>query len=142
MKNVVLKKIITLFLYLMVGFAIFLLLRGHNHPGGGFIAGIIASAGFLLYGIVFGSDAILKKLGVNLRHITGIGLTLSFVSALLPMLLGKPPLTALWTDLPFTPDLSLTIGTPLLFDTGVFMVVLGIILTIVTNIMEELKWNS
>lgn len=137
MRNLVLEKIVSLFLYLMVGFALFLLFRGHNRPGGGFIAGIIASAGFLLYGIVFGSEKVLQKLHTNPRYIIGSGLLISFISAILPMMFGKPPLTGMWTNL-----FGLYLGTPLLFDVGVFVLVLGIIVSIFTNIMDVLKWNS
>lgn len=137
MRNLVLERIVSLFLYIMVGFAIFLLIRGHNRPGGGFIAGIIAAAGFLLYGIVFGSEAILKKLHTDPRYILGTGLLLAFLAAIIPIFTGNAPLTGLW----FTIG-SIHIGTPLLFDTGVFVLVTGMIVSIITNIMDVLKWNS
>ncbi len=141
MKNIVLEKIVRLFLYVMLILSGFLLLRGHNSPGGGFIAGIIASAGFILYGIVFGPDRLLKKLRMNPRYIIGIGLLIAFLSALLPVFAGKPPLTGLWMELVFVPGFALTLGTPLFFDIGVFIVVTGIILAILTSIMNLLKWN-
>ncbi len=137
MRNLILERIVGLFLYIMVGFAIFLLLRGHNRPGGGFIAGIIASAGFLLYGIVFGSEAVLKKLGTNPRYIIGTGLLVAFVAAVIPMFAGHAPLTGLWTEIG-----GIYMGTPLLFDVGVFILVFGIIVSIITNLMDVLKWNS
>lgn len=137
MRNLILERIVGLFLYVMVGFAIFLLLRGHNRPGGGFIAGIIAAAGFLLYGIVFGSEAVLKKLGANPRYIIGSGLLLTFGAAIIPMFLGNAPLTGLWFEV-----MGVPLGTPLLFDVGVFVLVVGIIVSIITNIMDVLKWNS
>ncbi|MGQ1891142.1 MnhB domain-containing protein [Thermophagus sp. OGC60D27] len=136
MRNLILEKIVNLFLYLLNGFAVFLLLRGHNNPGGGFIAGIIAASGFLLYGIVFGSEAVLKKLGTNPRYVIGAGLLLAFVSAILPIFFQKPPMTALWISIG-----SYHLGTPLLFDTGVFVLVTGMIVSIITNIMDVLKWN-
>jgi multisubunit Na+/H+ antiporter MnhB subunit len=137
MRNLILERIAGLFLYVMVGFAIFLLLRGHNRPGGGFIAGIIAAAGFLLYGIVFGSEQVLKKIGFNPRYIIGTGLLISFMAAVMPMAAGKPPLTGLWITV-----MGIHLGTPLLFDIGVFVLVVGIIVSIITNIMDVLKWNS
>jgi multisubunit Na+/H+ antiporter MnhB subunit len=136
MRNLVLEKIARLFLYIMVGFALFLLFRGHNRPGGGFIAGIIAAAGFLFYGIVFGPEMVLQKLGTNPRYIIGWGLLIAFVPAVLPMLFGKPPLTGLWISF-----WGFHLGTPLLFDVGVFVLVTGIIISIFTNIMDVLKWN-
>jgi multisubunit Na+/H+ antiporter MnhB subunit len=137
MRNIVLERIVNLFLYVMVGFAIFLLFRGHNRPGGGFIGGIIAAAGFLLYGIVFGSEKVLEKIRVNPRYIIGSGLLIAFLAGIIPMTFGKPPLTAMWTF-----PAGIPLGTPLLFDVGVFVLVVGMIVSIFTNIMDVLKWNS
>lgn len=137
MKNIVLERIVSLFLYVMVGFALFLLFRGHSRPGGGFIGGIIAAAGFLLYGIVFGSEKVLEKIKVDPRYILGTGLLVAFLAAISPMMMGKPPLTGMWITLAGIP-----LGTPLLFDIGVFILVVGMIVSIFTNIMDVLKWNS
>lgn len=137
MRNLILEKIATLFLYVMIGFALFLLLRGHNSPGGGFIAGILAASGFLMYAIVFGSEAVLKKIVVNPRYIIGTGLLLALISAIIPIFWGLPPMTAIWGTLG-----KILVGTPLLFDTGVFVLVTGMIISIITNIMDVLKWNS
>ncbi|MFW6043445.1 MAG: MnhB domain-containing protein [Marinilabiliaceae bacterium] len=142
MKNIVLEKIIKLFLFVMTGFALFVLLRGHDRPGGGFIAGIIASAGFLMYALVFGSDKLLDLLKMNPRYIMGIGLLISLVAALMPALWGLPPMTAMWQEIKIIPMPTIHAGTPLLFDTGVFVLVTGVVLGIITSIMDVLKWNS
>jgi multicomponent Na+:H+ antiporter subunit B len=141
MRNIILEKVVLLFLRLMLVLSVYLLLRGHNNPGGGFIAGIIASTGFIFYGIIFGSDAIQKLLRIDSRKLMGIGLLLVLVAAVLPVVMGHEPLTGLWV-IPHVPLLGeLHLGTPLLFDTGVFLVVTGVILTIVVSVMEVLKWN-
>lgn len=142
MRNIILEKIARLFLRVMAVFAILLLLRGHNKPGGGFIAGIILATGFILYGMVYGSSAIERILIFNTRKWMGVGLLLVFVAAVIPVFMGLPPLTGLWyvDQLPLMGELHL--GTPLLFDTGIFIGVIGVILSIVITIMEVLKWNS
>ena len=142
MRNIILEKISRLFLRVMAVFAILLLLRGHNNPGGGFIAGIIIATGFILYGIVFGSAKIEKLLFFNTRKWMGVGLLLVFIAVLMPVFWGLTPLTGMWcnTNLPLFGELY--IGTPLLFDTGIFLAVTGVILSIVITIMEVLKWNS
>ncbi len=52
MRNLILEKISKLYLIVMIVFSVFILLRGHNNPGGGFIGGIITSTGFIFYGII------------------------------------------------------------------------------------------
>lgn len=141
MRNIILEHIVKLFLLLMLVLALLLLVRGHNYPGGGFIAGIIASTGFIFYAIVFGSEKVKKMLFVGPQRWMGIGLLLVLISAMLPALQGKEVLTGLWLPESFPVLGPMHIGTPLLFDTGVFFVVSGVILTIVISIMEVLKWN-
>lgn len=126
----------------MAVFAVLLLLRGHNNPGGGFIGGIIIATGFILYGIVFGSASIEKMLYFNTRKWMGVGLLLVFIAVLLPVFWGLPPLTGMWYINNFPIFGELYLGTPLLFDTGIFLAVTGVILSIVITIMEVLKWNS
>ena len=142
MRNIILEKIARLFLRVMAIFAILLLLRGHNKPGGGFIAGIIIATGFIMYGIVFGSAAIERILYFNTRKWMGVGLLLVLLAAIIPVFMGLSPLTGLWyiEKLPLVGELHL--GTPLLFDTGIFIGVIGVILSIVITIMDVLKWNS
>ncbi|MGM0377167.1 MAG: MnhB domain-containing protein [Bacteroidota bacterium] len=142
MRNIVLEKTIKLFLFVMTGFALFVLLRGHNRPGGGFIAGIIASAGFLMYALVFGSDKLLEMLKMNPRYIMGIGLLITLFAALMPAFWGLPPMTAMWQEINIISLFTIDAGTPLLFDTGVFVLVIGGVLGIITSIMDVLKWNS
>ncbi|MFO8001679.1 MAG: MnhB domain-containing protein [Marinilabilia sp.] len=142
MKNIVLEKIVKLFLVVMTGFSLFVLLRGHDRPGGGFIAGIIASAGFLMYALVFGSDILLEKLKMNPRYIMGFGLLIALMASLLPAFWGLPPMTGMWQEIDVFGGVLIHVGTPLLFDTGVFLLVIGVALGIITSIMDVLKWNS
>ena len=58
MNNVILEKTTRLFLKVMAIISLYLLFRGHNSPGGGFIGGIVLATGFIFYGIVFGSNEI------------------------------------------------------------------------------------
>ncbi len=121
---------------LLIVLAIYLLWRGHNEPGGGFIAGIMAAIGYVFYAIIFGTEAARKKMILSPFSFIGIGLLTSVTSAFLPLLAGKAPLTGLWTEIG-----GIVLGTPLLFDVGVFLVVFGVINAIVLTIMEVLEWN-
>jgi multisubunit Na+/H+ antiporter MnhB subunit len=142
MNNIILEKIARLFLRIVAIVSIFLLLRGHNSPGGGFIGGIVLAVGFIFYGIIFGSENIKKSIRLDTSVWIGIGLVLIFTAAIVPAFSGLAPLTGLW----YTGSLpllgTLHIGTPLLFDTGIFIAVTGVILSIVISTMEVLKWNS
>lgn len=141
LRNIILEKIVTLFMKVMMAFSLYLLIRGHNNPGGGFIAGIIASTGFIFFSIIHGTKEIQKIIKFKPQTFIGIGLLLVLFSAMLPVFFAREVQTGLWihSNLPVLGPLHL--GTPLIFDTGVYFVVIGVILTIVISIMEVLKWN-
>jgi multicomponent Na+:H+ antiporter subunit B len=82
---------------LMVIFSIFILLRGHNEPGGGFIGGLIAASALAIYGISNGVPAVRRAIWAHPMHIAACGLFLSGLSGLPAMLVNAPFLTGLWT---------------------------------------------
>jgi multicomponent Na+:H+ antiporter subunit B len=121
-------------------FSVYLLLRGHNLPGGGFIGGLIAAGAFSLYVIAYDASVARRKLRIRPQFFIIIGLLLSLISALLSVVFGKPAMTGLWDGaipLHWLGLGSLKLGTPLLFDIGVYLVVIGITLLIIFTLEEE-----
>jgi multicomponent Na+:H+ antiporter subunit A len=116
---------------LLLMFSVFLLLRGHNQPGGGFVGGLIAAAAFSLYAISFGVARARQALLVRPVNLLGVGLLIALVSGLPAVVSGAPFLTALWTLGP------VAFGTPVVFDVGVFLVVASVVLMMVFTLMEE-----
>ena len=122
---------------LILVFSIILLFRGHNNPGGGFIGGLLAASGFVLHTIAFEVSSARKKLIIDPRTLIGIGLLISLISALISLFMGKQFMTSNWwvAELPLLGKLH--IGTPLFFDIGVYLVVVGVTLTIIFALSEE-----
>jgi multicomponent Na+:H+ antiporter subunit A len=116
---------------LLLLFAVFLVLRGHNEPGGGFVGGLVAASAFALYGIAFGVPRARQAMLVRPLTLLGAGLLIALVSGLPAVLRGQPFLTAVWIADP------VALGTPLLFDVGVFLVVGGVVLMMVFSLAEE-----
>src|SRR3954470_5903287 len=112
---------------LLLLFAIFLLLRGHNEPGGGFVGGLAVAASFVLYALANGVDASRRALLVDPSTLLGGGLLMALTSGVPAALIGRPFMTALWTRLG-AGSAALDVGTPLLFDVGVFLAVIGVVL--------------
>ena len=115
---------------LLLLFAVFLLLRGHNEPGGGFVGGLVVAAAFVLYSIAYGVSASRRALLVEPSMLLGAGLLVAAGSGVPAVLLGRPFMTALWTRVGVG-SAAVDVGTPLLFDVGVFLAVIGVVLTIV-----------
>lgn len=104
--------------------AVWILLRGHNAPGGGFIAGLVAVAGTAAYAMVFGATAAQRRLPFGPIPLALLGALLALVSGLPALALGRPYLTHLWWNLPLG-FAELPLSTALLFDAGVFLAVWG-----------------
>lgn len=121
---------------LMILFSVFVLLRGHNDPGGGFIGGLIAASALAIYGIAYGVDRVRSALYVHPMNLAGIGLLASTLAGLGALLAGKPLLTGLWF-LPTVQGVKLPISTVLVFDVGVYLVVVGAVASIALTLEEQ-----
>jgi len=137
MNSVILQTATRLLFTLLLLFSIFLLLRGHNEPGGGFIAGLVTSGAFVLHSIAYDVAAARRTLCCEPRQLIGAGLLLALAAGLSPMLSGVPFLTGEWTTLNWFDSGPMKVGTPVLFDIGVYLVVIGVTLTIIFSLAEE-----
>ena len=135
MKHLTFRTATVFLLPLLLLFSLFILLRGHYLPGGGFVGGIIAAIAFVLHAFAFGLRNTRKLLRVKPMALMPVGLAIAVFSAILPIFLGLPVMTVLWLDEPF-PVIG-SVGSALLFDLGVYIVVLGVALTIIFTISES-----
>lgn len=137
MPTLILQTVARFLLSLMLLISVFVLVRGHNATGGGFVGGLVASAAFILYALAYGTVAARKVLSVDSLSLIGAGLLVALASGLPPLLAGEAYLTGLWTAITVPGLGKLDLGTPLLFDTGVYLTVLGVTLTIILSLEEQ-----
>lgn len=128
MDSLILRTGVRLLLPLMLLFSIFILWRGHNDPGGGFVGGLICAVGFALHALAFGVKAMREMLKVDPRTLLGTGLLVGILPGFLAGMSGDAYMTAQWLG---------ALGTPVLFDIGVYLVVVGAILAMVQTLMAE-----
>ncbi|MTI18937.1 Na+/H+ antiporter subunit B [Rhodobacteraceae bacterium RKSG542] len=136
MNTVIFRTIAPYLSALMILFSIFVLLRGHNEPGGGFIGGLIAVSAFAIYGIACGVAAVRRAITFHPLSIAAAGLVLSALSVMPSIFLAQPAMTSQWLQIHVfgTPvDLS----TPMFFDIGVYLVVVGAITSIALALEER-----
>lgn len=120
---------------LLMVFSVFLLIRGHNEIGGGFVGGLVAAAAFILYAIANSVQESQRIVRVHPRSLIAAGLLVALLSGLIGWLSNKPFMTGIWLKDPL-PVIG-KIGTPLLFDVGVYLVVIGVTLLIIFTLAEE-----
>ena len=135
MTSAILQTATRVLMPLLLLFAVFLLWRGHNQPGGGFVGGLVVASSFVLYSIAFGVDAGRRALLVRPSTLLGIGLLVALTSGFAGVVMGQPFMTAQWTELAVGSNV-VAAGTPLVFDVGVFLTVIGVVLTIVFTLAE------
>lgn len=136
MKTIILRTASNYMLPLLLVFSVFILLRGHYLPGGGFVGGLIASIAFVLHAFANSLENTKDLIRVHPGFLMPVGLGLSFLSGLSPILgLGKPFMTGLWY--PEKIAVIGSLGSTLFFDIGVYLVVIGVTLTIIFTISES-----
>jgi multicomponent Na+:H+ antiporter subunit B len=135
MTSLILRTATRFLMPLLMLFALFLLLRGHNEPGGGFVAGLVVAASFVLYVMAYGVAAGRRALMIDPLTLLGIGLLVALSSATTPVLFGRTFMTAMWGTVLIGSSV-IDIGTPLTFDIGVCLAVIGVVLTIVFTLAE------
>jgi multisubunit Na+/H+ antiporter MnhB subunit len=118
---------------LMLVFSVFMLLRGHHEAGGGFIGALIAVIAFGLLMLAESPGHVRKRLRFPPESIALTGIGLCVLSGVVGLLAGQPFLTGIWIK-----DIA-PVGTPLLFDLGVYLGVIGAVLSVLLNLDEELS---
>lgn len=121
---------------LMVLYSIFVLLRGHNEPGGGFIGGLIAASALAIFGIACGVASVRRAIIVHPMSLAGFGLFIGAAAGVISLFTGQPFMTSQWWPI-YLFGLEIKLSTPLIFDIGVYLVVVGAISSIALALEER-----
>jgi multicomponent Na+:H+ antiporter subunit B len=139
LKSLILRTSAWLMIPVLLLFSIFLLLRGHNLPGGGFVGGLVAASAVVLQLVASGPGEVRRLIPFDVALLLPAGLLIALLSGVPSLLLDQPFLSGVWVTLPIMGTLK--VGTPVLFDVGVYLVVLGITVQIILSVAEEEPWN-
>ena len=126
MNTLIFRTIAPLLVVVMIVFSVFVMLRGHNEPGGGFIGGLIAASAIAIYGMAAGPVAVRRAMKAEPITFAGFGVVLAALSGVLSLAFDVPFLTGLWLDIAIG-DTEVAVSTPMIFDIGVYFVVFGAI---------------
>jgi len=136
--SVIVRAATRLLVSLLLLFSIWMLLRGHNEPGGGFIGGLIGATGFILYAIAHGCRAAREALRTEPQTIAMVGLGVALAAGAAAAIPGDALFTGQWLFLwPSEGSKGIPLSTVLVFDIGVYLVVMGSVLTLVLALEEE-----
>ena len=129
MNTVIFRTIAPLIVAIMLVFSVYVCLRGHNEPGGGFIGGLIAASAIAVLGMATGPEAARRALRIDPLAIAGFGVFIAAFSGLPSLFVDAPFMTSIWLYLEIG-QTTVPVSTPLVFDIGVYFVVFGTIATI------------
>lgn len=130
MKPLVLGAVAKVMAPVLLLFSIVMLMRGHNAPGGGFIGGLLGAAAFVMLAIGWDFGKVQRRMRRTSARFLGWGLAISLASGLVGLLGGGAFLEGRWQHVQIL-ELGLDVGTPLLFDLGVYLVVFGTALMLI-----------
>ncbi|MCV0429117.1 MAG: Na(+)/H(+) antiporter subunit B [Roseibium sp.] len=136
MRTVIFRTFAPYLSALMVLFSIFVLLRGHNEPGGGFIGGLIAASALAIFGIACGVASVRRAIVFHPMSISGFGLFIGALAGTLSFFKDQPFMTSQWLIFEMF-GVEIALSTPLIFDIGVYLVVVGAIGSIALSLEER-----
>ncbi len=123
---------------LLLLFSVFVLIRGHNAPGGGFAGGLVAAIAFTLLVIAYDAETARRSLRVDPRNLLAWGLLIAAASGIGGFVLGEAFLQGIFFDLPLLAGGRVELSTVFFFDVGVYLTVIGVTLTIVLTLAESI----
>ncbi len=135
--SVFLQFIAKLMMPVLIMFSLFLLLRGHNEPGGGFVGGLVGSGSIVLMVMAYGPDEVRRRLHIDFLRAMLYGIFLAVIAGVIGLISGGAFLQSSWRDVVIQSIGQLDFGTPMLFDIGVYIAVFGVTVSIVMNMAEE-----
>lgn len=136
MRSVILQIAARYIRFLLIVFALLALIRGHNLPGGGFIGGLIAALSVVYSYFAFGREVVMQRMKFRPELMIFLGLTAILVSVIPGIFTYGTIMQGVWFEIPlgFT---ALKLGTPFLFDIGVFFAVIGVTLFFVFSLLSR-----
>jgi multisubunit Na+/H+ antiporter MnhB subunit len=135
-RSVILDQATPLLYRLMIIASVWLWLRGHNAPGGGFVGALMALSATAAYSLVFGTERARQQLPLAPARLSAVGVLLAAASGVPALLRGEPFLTHAWTKV-WIGSASLPVSTVMLFDLGVLLAVWGALAGFALALLEE-----
>ena len=136
-RSVVLETAVRLVFHTVLVFSLYLLFAGHNQPGGGFVGGLVAGAAFVLRYVSGGRSALRAAVPIDPGVPVGVGLVLAAGTGMAAWLFGAQFLESGKVELhaPLLGTIKATSALP--FDTGVYLIVVGLVLAVLRTLGAE-----
>ncbi|WP_373896098.1 Na(+)/H(+) antiporter subunit B [Virgibacillus natechei] len=135
--DLILRTTTSVIAFILLGFSVYLLIAGHNSPGGGFVGGLLTSGAVLLMYMAYGMGAVKKILPINLTMLIPIGLAIAVATGMGSFLFNVSFLSQSFGYFTFPFFGEIELATAMIFDLGVYLTVVGVVTTIISTIAND-----
>lgn len=135
--DVILQAVTKIVVFIILTLAVYLFFSGHNNPGGGFVGGLVLASAFVLLFLAFDIETVQKGIPFDFKIVAALGAFIVVTTGVGSLLFDVPFLsqTSFEWDLTFFGETKLTTVT--IFETGVALAVVGVVVTIILSISED-----
>ena len=141
-RSIILEVIVRILFHTIVIVSLYVLFAGHNLPGGGFAGGLIAGMALVMRYIAGGRHELGAAAPTDAGRLLGTGMTIAVACAMAPLLFGLPPLKSAFIELDAAGIGHIEFVTSTLFDIGVYLVVIGLVLDVLRSLGAEVDRQS
>ena len=136
-RSIILEVIVRILFHTIIIVSLYLLFAGHNLPGGGFAGGLVAGMALVMRYIAGGRYELGAAAPTDAGRLLGAGMSIAIACAVVPLFFGAPPLTSAFfeADVPVLGHIEFVTST--LFDIGVYLVVIGLVLDVLRSLGAE-----
>jgi len=136
-RSIILEVIVRVLFHSIIIVSLYLLFAGHNLPGGGFAGGLVAGMALVMRYVAGGRYELGAAAPADPGRLLGVGMSIAIACAVVPIFFGAPPLTSFFVeaDVPVIGHVEFVTST--LFDIGVYLVVIGLVLDVLRSLGAE-----
>ena len=135
--EVILQSISKIVIFIILTLAFYLFFAGHNAPGGGFIGGLVLASSFVLLLLAFDIETLRKRIPIDFKIVAAIGSMIVLLTGLGAVVFGEPFLKQGITSFEIPLYGEVEISTVTIFELGVALTVVGVVITIILSISED-----
>ena len=137
--DVILRTVTTVVVFIILTLATYLFFSGHDAPGGGFIGGLVLASAFVLLLLSFDIETVQKGIPIDFKQLAAAGVIIVLISGFASVIFGQPFLNQVFFEftVPFYGHIKWTSAT--IFEIGVAMTVIGVVVTIILSISEDVE---
>lgn len=137
--EVILQSITKVVVFIILTLGFYLFFSGHHAPGGGFIGGLVFASAFVLLLLAYDIETVRTGIPVNFRYVAALGTFIVLLSGIIPTFFGEPFLqqTIFTFELPLYGPFEFSTVT--FFESGVALTVVGVVVTIILKISEDVE---